>query len=86
MNGVSAFGEIQQIGCIIEKAASFPVSHSRSLQNIMALADQGKYCYYIWGSQKSPYACVTEMTASRTITMIGIFLSLPRLQIRAVQG
>lgn len=86
MNGVSAFGEIQQIRCIIETAASFPVSPSRSLQNIMALADQGKYCYYIWGSQKSPYAHVTEMTASRTIAMIGIFLSVPHLQILTVQG
>lgn len=86
MNGVSAFGEIQQIRCIIETAASFPVSHSRSLRNIMALADQGKYSYYIWGSQKSPYARATEMTASRTITMIGIFLTVPLLQILTVQG
>lgn len=77
MNGVSAFGEIQQIRCIIETAASFPVSHSRSLQNIMALADQGKYYYYIWVSQKSLSARVTEMMASRAITMIGIFLSVP---------
>lgn len=76
MNGVSAFGEIQQICCIIETAACFPVSHSRSLQNIMALADQEKYCYYIWVSKKSLYTRGKEMTASRMITVIRyIFVS-----------